>query len=56
MIHSCSRAAKSKDEFLARLRGIAKAVPKAYVRSVLSRMREKVHALVASKGYTPTKD
>ena len=47
---------ESKTDFLKRLRGVARGLPKGFIRSTIARMHEKVHALVQSKGYTPKND
>ena len=45
-----------KDEFLARLRRIAKSLPKPFVRSVVAQMKRRLRDLIASKGFAPKND
>ena len=47
---------ETKEEFLARLRGVAKSLPRGYIRSIVAQMKGRTEALIASKGFTPKND
>jgi hypothetical protein len=56
LMEKAPEGTEKKEQFLARLRGIAMGLPKSFVKSVIQRMRKNTKALVTSKGFTPKND
>lgn len=56
LLDGAPETTETKENFLKRLRKVAKSLPKGYVQSVILRMKANLMALVDARGYTPKND